>query len=390
MAKNGFWFALFTLGFAISMASVSAFGATDIATGFYINADGSPLVSLIHAATQSVDIEIYTMYDLNVRNAIRDEIAKGIPVRIIQEPTPDADECKPFEASSSKDDSDCKDEKLLVKQVKAAGGTYIPYNKAALCPSPNSSCYQHGKLIIVDHSTAQATALISTGNFDATNLCDLSLDPTKCNRDYSFVDRDADVLAALEQIFSNDVKGESYDLSSIVTGSVAEKITVSPLSLAPMVKFIQSAKTTLDVQNQYLEQKDMNAALEAAAQSGVTVNTMVSSECYFGSPSASETRSFSAIYNAFDSAGIGSSMFTKQILIDGNPGYLHAKVMVADGKRAWLGSVNGSNAATSNNREFGVFFDNAAWVKALGAQILADRNAAGAETWQQSLACDKD
>jgi phosphatidylserine/phosphatidylglycerophosphate/cardiolipin synthase-like enzyme len=83
-------------------------------------------------------------------------------------------------------------------------------------------------------------------------------------------------------------------------------------------------------------------------------------------------------------------MFTREILIDGNPGYLHAKVMVADGNRAWLGSVNGSNAATSNNREFGVFFNNAAWVQALDAQITADRNAAGAESWQQSLSCEKD
>jgi phosphatidylserine/phosphatidylglycerophosphate/cardiolipin synthase-like enzyme len=297
MTKNGFWFALFTLSF---LTGFSAFGATAVPNvasvqgvddGFYVNANGSPLIPLIHSAAQSIDIEIYTMYDLNVRNAIRDEIAKGVPVRIIQEPTPDADECKPFQVASSKDNSDCTDEKLLLKQVKAAGGTYIPYNKAALCPTPSSSCYQHGKLIIVD----QATAMISTGNFDETNLCDLSLNTTKCDRDYSFIDRDTDVVAALEKIFNNDIKGESYDLSSIVTGAVAQKITVSPLSLQPMIDFIQSAKTTLDVQNQYLEQKDMNTALETAAESGVTVNTMVSSECYFGTPSASETKSFTAI-----------------------------------------------------------------------------------------------
>jgi cardiolipin synthase len=391
MAKNGFWFALVSLCFVTSM---SAFGApktapkvaNDIADGFYINAQGSPLIPLIHSATQSIDIEIYTMYDGNVRNAIRDEIAKGISVRVIQEPTPDGDSCKPFTSADKGDVADCSDEKLLIQQIQAAGGTYIPYNKAALCPSPSSSCYQHGKLILID----SATAMISTGNFDPTNLCDLSLDPSKCNRDYSFVDRDADVLAALVQIFNNDIKGEAYDLSSIVTGSVAQKITVSPLSLAPMVKFIKSAKTTLDVQNQYLNQKDMNDALETAAETGVTVNTMVASECSFGKPSKSEVNSTTKTYTAFDNAGIHSSMFSSSITINGKGGYLHAKAMVADGNRAWMGSVNGSNAATSNNREFGVFFSNPTWVKTLDNQIAADRNASGAETWQQSLACDKD
>ena len=83
-------------------------------------------------------------------------------------------------------------------------------------------------------------------------------------------------------------------------------------------------------------------------------------------------------------------MFTKGILINGTPGYLHAKVMVADGARAWIGSVNGSDTATSDNREFGIFFSTPADVEALDQQIIADHNAAAAETWQQSLACTKD
>ena len=232
--------------------------------------------------------------------------------------------------------------------------------------------------------------MISTGNYDATSLCDLSLNPANCDRDYSFVDEDADVLSALEQIIDHDVIGKSYDLSSILTGTVAQKLTVSPLSLPPLLQFVQSAKSTLDVENQYLEQTAWNSALETAAKSGVKVNVQVSSECWYGTPTASENKSFTKIYDGFDAAGINSSMFTKAITIDGTPGYLHAKVMVADGTRAWLGSVNGSNAATSNNREFGIFFDNAAWVQALDEQIIADHNAAGAETWQQSLACTKD
>lgn len=357
-----------------------------VAPGLYINASGSPVIPMIQAASQSIDIEIYTMYDAKVRNALRDAIAKKIAIRIIQEPAPYNDVCQPFTQATSSDAQDCADEKLLIQQVQAAGGTYIPYNKATLCRDPNSPCYLHGKLMVID----QQLAMMSTGNYDSTNLCDSSQSPTHCDRDYSYVDADSDVVSALEKIINQDLIGKSYDLSAILVGSVSQKLTVSPLSLAPLVKFVQSATTTLDVQNQYLNQTDWNNALEIAAKSGVQVTVQVSSVCWYGTPSNGQKASNTAIYTAFDSAGIHTSMFTKSILINGVPGYLHAKVMVADGNRAWLGSVNGSNSATSNNREFGVFFSDPASVASLKQQIQDDRNAAGAETWQQSLSCAKD
>jgi cardiolipin synthase len=370
--------------FAFSVSAHAAAPVASIAPGFYNNAQGSPVISMIQSAQQSIDIEIYTMYDLNVRNAIRNELAKNIPVRIIQEPAPDGDSCKPFTEARSEDNADCTDTKKLVKDVIAAGGSYIPYNKAALCAT-SSSCFQHGKLLIVD----QVNALISTGNYDATSLCDLSQSPANCDRDYSFVDQDTDVVSALEQIFNNDLIGQSYDLASIVA-PVSQKLTVSPLSLAPLVQFIQSAKTSIDLENQYLEQADLNTALETAAQSGVQVGVTVASLCAFGSPSSSASDKDTKTYSAFDSAGISSAMFTQKAQIDGTPGYLHAKAIVVDGNRAWLGSVNGSNSATSNNREFGVFFNNPAWVSALQTQIIADHGSSGSETWSQSLSCSLD
>ena len=78
MNRNHLFFAF------ISFCLATPAFASGVAPGLYINANGSPLVPLIHSATGSIDIEIYTMYDLNVRNAIRDEIAKKISIRVIQ------------------------------------------------------------------------------------------------------------------------------------------------------------------------------------------------------------------------------------------------------------------------------------------------------------------
>jgi phosphatidylserine/phosphatidylglycerophosphate/cardiolipin synthase-like enzyme len=366
------------------------------ALSFYNNADGSPLLSLIQGASTSLDIEIYTVGDARIRDAIRAALSRGVHIRIIQEPAPVESSCKIFDASSSAGGADCNDERSLVAEVNSGGGTYIPFNKAALCgagsggpasyTSTSSACYQHGKMILVDG----AQALVSTGNFDATNLCDLSEKPARCNRDYTSVTGDADVVGALSEIFEADLRGSSYDLNPILTDAVREKLTVSPLSLQPLVDFIQSAQTSLVVQNQYLEEPTLNAALVAAARAGRQVSVMVASECAFGKPTASERAKTSSIYSEFDAAGITSRMFSSSLRIDGKPGYLHAKAMVADGSRAWMGSVNGSTTSVSHNREFGVYFSDPAEVGKLADQMNADLAASGAETWQDSLNCAQD
>ena len=85
-----------------------------------------------------------------------------------------------------------------------------------------------------------------------------------------------------------------------------------------------------------------------------------------------------------------SRTFTRLQTVGGKPGYLHAKAMVVDGERAWVGSVNGSTAATSANREFGVFFSEPSQVAALEASLEADFADEGSESWQESLACKND
>jgi phosphatidylserine/phosphatidylglycerophosphate/cardiolipin synthase-like enzyme len=347
------------------------------------NPDGSPALGLIQGAQQSVDIEIYTMTDPKIHSALIEAMNRGVQVRIIQEPKPAGSSCAIFDQGATEESEACQSAKAFVQEVRSLGGVYVPFNKKLCGGTPGAVCFEHGKMLLADHKTA----LLSTGNFDPTNLCDISAGTKKCNRDYSFVTSDPQVVTTLATIFEQDLAAVPYDLSSLLKRSGAERLTVSPLSLAPLVSFIDSAQKNLQIDNQYLKQKDINLAIERAAKRGVHVELTVASACAFGRPRASEKRAFQNTYSEFESYGISARMFTRNNRIGGKAGYMHAKVIVVDGVKAWVGSVNGSDAATQRNREFGVFIDEPHTVQTLSDELYRDHHDSASETWQDSINC---
>jgi len=361
---------------------------------FYENATDSPVIKFLQVAKTSIDIEIYEIQDTRVQSIILKAMDQGVKVRVIQESEAVGSNCPVFESANSEDAVECSGQKNFIQKVQSKGGTYVPFAYQQFCGGGQFRCLEHGKIILVDNKFS----LISTGNFNATNLCDLPGSPSgslsTCNRDYSVVSTDPIVIATLSAVFNSDLKGKSYDLASLLRSQGAQKITISPLSLNPILQFIGSAKKSILIQNQYLKNADMNAALIAAAKRGVKVFVVVSSACAFGRPDPSKDASaidqWKNTYTAFDNVGIKSRIFTKQIKVNGYPGYLHAKAIVVDGSRAWVGSVNGSTQALTENREYGIFISDTAQATKLVNFIVSDFNHPNSESWQESLVCKKD
>lgn len=371
------WISLLVL-FVSGFASSNAF--TD---ELFQNPDGSPALNLIQGAQQSVDIEIYTMTDPQIHSALIEALHRGVHVRIIQEPKPSGSSCEIFDEDAAVTSAACQSAKEFVQEVRSLGGVYVPFNKELCGGAQGAVCFEHGKMLLADHKTV----LLSTGNFDPTNLCDISAGTKKCNRDYSFVTSEPKMVTTLSTIFERDLAAVPYDLASLLKNSGAERLTVSPLSLAPLVSFIDSAQKNLQIDNQYLKQKDINLAIERAAKRGVHVELTVASACAFGRPRASEKLKFQNTYSEFESFGISAHMFTKNNRVGGRAGYMHAKVIVVDGAKAWVGSVNGSDAATQRNREFGVFIDEPHTVRTLSDELSKDHHDPASETWQDSVSC---
>lgn len=384
-AVFGVFLATLTLTHSVHARETRSSASRAAVLGFHDNAVSPPLVPLLNQAARTIDIEIYEMEDEGVRTALRSALARGVTIRVVQEPDSMGEHCEVFASQRPRDAAACLDMKQLVDEVRHHGGAYEPFNKT-LCGNGSAHCFQHGKLAIVD----DATVLISTGNFNSTSLCNLAENPDVCNRDYTYVTVDSDVLAATRAIFEKDLKGRPYDLEAVMTAQVEKKLTVSPGSLPDILRFIDSARRTVQIENQYLNDPALNAALLAASKRGVEVSVTVSSACAFGRPSPFKYRQIANVFEPFDRAHISSRFFTRSTLINGKPGYLHAKAIIVDKSRAWLGSMNGSTMASMANREFGVFFSEPAAVQALAALMVANHTDHESETWGESLRCRND
>lgn len=372
--------------FAIFSTQVWATAQAEGTEKFYENASSNnALLNLLRNTKKSLDIEIYQMDDQDVHAALRAAVSRGVKLRIIQEPKPAGGGCLVFTPASIADNPGCATNKKLVADLRKAGAVYIPFEKV-LCAKPNSNCFQHGKMVISDGQYV----LLSTGNFNPTNLCNAHFNPAKCNRDYSVLTWDPGSVRTFQAVFNNDIKGVPYDMAPILGSANAAKVTVSPYSMKPLVEFIRSAKQLVQVQNQYLKDPELNEALIEAAQRGVKVYVNTTSVCAFGKPNASEAAAWTRIYTLFDQAKIMSRNFTQAIKIGGRKGYLHAKAILVDSARAWVGSVNGSTTSITNNREYGIFINDEIEALKLGGFLKSDFLNPGGETWQESLACKKD
>lgn len=375
---------LFVLSWLVALGAGASI--REPASGLYENASETPLVALLDSAKRAIDIEIYQMGDPLVFKAILAAQADGVKVRILQEPNPVGENCGIFDPpNKSTDDDKCSKLKEFRQKVVANGGVYAPFNKR-LCGGATTGCVQHGKMVIVDAKAA----LLSTGNFNSTNLCNKKENPDKCNRDYSYIVRYAPAIQILGQIFERDLAGRPYNLQSILSRAGAADLSVSPYSFSPIAALINSAKSSIIIQEQYLKDPKMNDLLKAAAKAGVKVRVNVASVCAFGAPSETDVKKWTATYSAFEAVGIKVRAFTRKVKVGGLDGYLHAKAIVVDGKTAWVGSINGSTQSIGSNREFGVFFDGERDVKRLLTFMDGDFKHPGGESWQDSLDCKND
>jgi len=367
--------------------AVSAHAAT-LSPGLYENEKGSPLLPVLSAAKRTLDIAIYSMADMAVLEAVQKAIARGVKVRVLKEPEPVGNvSCKVFSATPTKGEEDsCPAQRKLRELIVKSGGQYVPFNKKALCPNPDRYCYMHGKMVVADSQAA----LVSSGNFDASSLCDTKEPLPRCNRDFTYLTSDPVTVKTLQAVFEGDLTQRAYNLPALIGGQAANRLTVSPYTLAPLVRLIQAAKKSVRIENQYVTDQTLNKALMDAAKKGVKVEVLVSSVCAFSKPDKDQEDRIRQLYTAFDAAGIRTRMFTSSLGVGRHPGYLHAKAMVIDDAAAWMGSTNGSTTALNNNREFGVFLGDKPSVKGLASRFDRDFAANGSETWEESLRCAKD
>ena len=360
----------------------------DRAVGLYSNAEAAPILKLIQSARRRIDVEIYEMEDRDVLAGLVQALKVGVKVRVLEDPRPVGSKCDWFHLGRLK--SGCGWLAPWLANFRALGGEFRPFNRQTLCKDSHRPCFEHGKMILVDESLAA----ISTGNFNVTSLCDRKFKPRACNRDYTYLTRDAAVLGALKKIFAGDWRGDPGPLDQMIReNKLPKKLTVSPYSRAPLTAFILSAKREVLFQNQYLSDDDLAARIIEfkKAHPEVRIKLNLTDVCEFGRIPESKRYRARLMFAALADVGVETRMFPKQQRVGSHRGYLHAKAIVVDGERAWIGSVNGSATSLDHNREYGIFMTQGTRVNELRHQLLDDFSNPRSLSWQQSvLECPTD
>lgn len=398
-------------------------------------------LQLLKNAKESIYIEIYEMRNKEFQEEIFRALERGVLVNMVIEPDPVGNACDALSAKEKNDNPRCEISQNFIDRFddvvkkmskkyanKKVGLSKIRYYNKNLCNSNGTkNCFMHGKMIIVDESRV----LLSTGNFNDTSFCDISIkNKNECRRDFSILIQDDKKVAKFKEIFFLDFEhGTPCDIGpeklksgrplslteercqlqiskeknvpiekiskeilqhldknmGMAKGEIFE-ITVSPYSEKRMIDLIDSAKNKIQVQAQYIKVESWLKALLRALERGVKVEINLASLCHFygkNGPSISykdyhhEEGLFGKFINPlrfFDKNAAHIKFFIQGVPYPhkGIGGYLHAKVFIIDEKVAWIGSTNGSEMSNSYNREYGVIFNNNKIVKELSHFVSQD------------------
>lgn len=299
-------------------------GSLALSTGVTIQVQPSDkaaaLLAAIKAAKTSVHMTMYLLTNDSFINALGDLKDAGKDVKVVLNKT--------FPPNGG-------DNTPAFNALKARG---VPVVWA-----PSAYTFTHAKTIVIDGSSA----IIMTMNLTATS-------PTT-NREYIATDTDPADVADLEKLFDADFGNKA--------ASVTSKLVVSPQGANSydarqhLSALINSAKTSLDIEMQTLSDTGIVDAIILAHQANVKTRLIIDGDV------STSTAGLAAIKKLKDNGLEVRSLKTPD---------LHAKVIVVDEEKAWVGSQNMTSTALFQNREIGVLTGSATEAKKVSATIAAD------------------
>lgn len=272
------------------------------------------ITDAIRAAKNSVWLEMYLLTDRNIIRALEDAANRSIDIRVMLEP-------HPFGGGSPL---------RTIDELKAAG---IKVQEA----SP-AFPLTHEKGMIIDNKTAY----IMTSNFTRSALGGSS---AVTNREYDIIDTNPQDVQAVTAIFNDDWTRTPAQFTD-------PNLVVSPInSRNAFTALITSAHSTLLIEAEEMQDSTIAQAIASAAQHGIHVQVILPAP---SSPSG-------------DSNNQGISLITQagvQVREDTHL-YMHAKIIIVDGKEAFVGSENISTQSLDQNRELGILISDQAVLNTL-------------------------
>ena len=276
----------------------------------------APVEKMIESASSSIDLVMYEFEDTQLEQLLAQRAKEGIAVRVILDNGY-------FGAGSSANEQ---------------AFDYLRTNGVSVQWSSQYFALTHQKTLIIDGNAA----LIMTFNFSPQYY--------KSDRDFGVEDNDPKDVAAVEGAFDSDWNGQNS------TAENGDDLVWSPNSRPLLLSLINTAQASLDVYNEEMQDPQIISALEAAAGRGVDVEVDMT-----------YSSEWKTAFTALSRSGVHVRTYAANA-----PLYIHAKVIIADGSQAFVGSENFSSTSLDQNRELGILLSDPAVVAQLSSTFAND------------------
>jgi len=257
------------------------------------NAGPAPIVQVIEQAHTSLDVNVYELTDRRVLDALRQAVARGVPVRILLAPHPWATSARTVAREWA--------------NARATG--------AVVQAAPSRFQFDHAKYLCSAHQCAVGTANFTYAGLDR-------------NREYIEVTRQAPVVGALTTLFQADWTG-------VYAGQAPRNWLVVAPGATPGIVALLRQPGTVCVETE--EMGDDPSVMAAMAAKGGNLHLLLPSRI-----------SRSQIGNVRRLVADGVNVR----LMAGST-YLHAKA-IAGPQWVFIGSENFTTTSLQRNREAGV------------------------------------
>jgi phosphatidylserine/phosphatidylglycerophosphate/cardiolipin synthase-like enzyme len=282
--------------------------------------DGSALLNAIKAAKTSIHMTMYLLTDNDTINALVKQKAAGLDVKVVLNET--------FPSGQGNSNA-------------SAYQTLHSTNAGMVVYASNEFTYTHEKCIVIDGTTAW----IMTMN-------ESSSAPTS-NREYLAVDTDPGDVSEADAIFNADFT------HTFITPT--GNLLVAPSNDKARIRaLIATATKSIDVEVEELSDYDVVNDLAIQADNGSKVRIVLSDI----SPSSAQN---TAVTKLKAHANVS--------LVTTHDPYIHAKAIIVDGTRMYVGSANLTDNSMDSNRELGLVTETASVIapvqSALGTDFAA-------------------
>ncbi|HET6148141.1 MAG TPA: phospholipase D-like domain-containing protein [Polyangia bacterium] len=282
----------------------------------------APVLAFLRGAQRSLAVEVYLLTDDEAIQALVDLRRDGREVQVILEP-------HPFGADGANQPT--------FDRLAAAG-------VAVAWASPRFAL-THTKAMVADGRRA----LIASLNLTRAGL--------RGNREYLIADDAPADVGAVAAILAADRLG-----TASAPPLAASRLIASPINArARLLELIGGAHHSLAVEIEELSDPQAVAAIAGAVARGVAVSAVVPG-------TGRSTTTQAAVIHLVEAGAAVRALLAPTV---------HAKAIVADGARLYVGSVNLTAASLDDNREIGVLLDDATLAARVARTIAGDWARAG-------------